>query len=130
MEKTVNGFEELEAYKASREFRIYISKHVTSELLQQKDFGLADQIKRSSRSITANLAEGYGRFHFMDNYKFCSISRGELNETLEHAIAANDDGLISDEVLDNVRTRFQKASNILNGYMAYLRRSAKAPSNK
>lgn len=130
MGTSINGFEELDAYKALRDFRIYVSENVTAELLKQKDFGLADQIKRSSRSTTANLAEGYGRFHFMDNYKFCSIARGELNESLEHAITANDDKLISDEVLDNVRSHFQKASNLLNGYMAYLRRSSKAPLNK
>jgi four helix bundle protein len=129
MGTTVNGFEELDAYKALSDFRIYVFKYLTTELLNQKDFGLADQIRRSSRSITENLAEGSGRFRFMDNYKFCSIARGELNETLEHPITAHDDGLRSDEILDNIHLRFQKASNLLNGSMAYLRRSAKASLN-
>lgn len=130
MEKTIKSFEDLEAYKALRNFRIFISRNITPELIQQKEFDLADQIKRSSRATTANLAEGYGRFHYMDNHKFCSISRGELDESLEHAITAHDDALISEETLVQTRELFQGASNILNGYMPYLRRASKTLINK
>ncbi len=117
-------FEELEAWKACRAFRIFIAKNVTLKLQEQREYSLADQLKRSSRSTTHNIAEGFGRFHYRDNYKFCSIVRGSLTEALDQVICAYDDDLISKEILNNVRELFSHASKVLNGYMSYLAKSA------
>ncbi len=117
-------FEELEAWKACRAFRIFIAKNVTPKLQDQREYSLADQLKRSSRSTTHNIAEGFGRFHYRDNYKFCSIARGSLTEALDQVICACDDDLISKESLNDVRELFNHASKVLNGYMSYLAKSA------
>ena len=124
MEKNVKSFEDLEAYKASRVFRMFIHSKIVPLLLAKNEYDLLNQIKRSSRSITANVAEGYGRFHYMDNSKFCGISRGSLYETLEHCITANDELLISNDLLTESRTLFDKAIAPLNGYINYLFRAA------
>lgn len=124
MESEIKTFEELEAYKANRAFRMHIFQHIMPSIISAKEFNLADQLKRSSRSITANIAEGYGRFHFQDNAKFCTIARGSLYESLEHCITANDEALISNGVLDNARKLFDPAVRILNGYINYLYKSS------
>jgi len=125
----IQTFEELETWKACRAFRIFVATNVTPKLIDQREYSLADQLKRkrSSRSTTHNIAEGYGRFHCRDNYKFCSIARGSLNEALDQEICACDDDLISDEILKEVRTLFKHASKVLNGYMSYLAKSAPKP---
>jgi len=87
-------FEELEAWKAGRELRKFVFTSIRPLSLQQKEFDLADQIKRASRSVTHNIAEGHGRFHYLDNYRFCSLSRGSLNEVLDQLITCDDDSLI------------------------------------
>ena len=69
-------FQELNAYKESRAFRMKISKMVKEHLPKSERYALTDQILRSSRSITANIAEGYGRYYYLDNAKFCRYSRG------------------------------------------------------
>jgi four helix bundle protein len=120
----IRTFEELETWQAGRAFRIFTNRKLVPLLIERREFDLADQLKRSARSTTANIAEVYGRFHYRDNYRFCSISRGSLFESLDHAICANDEELIPDSLLDEVRPLFDNALKLLNGYMAYLKRTA------
>ena len=84
---------------------------------------------RAARSTTANLAEGYGRFHYLDNAKFCSNSRGSCWETLDHLITAHDEGLITDTQLNQGKELAYKAIKLLNGYMNYLSKAGKRNSN-
>ncbi|GHC62983.1 four helix bundle protein [Roseibacillus persicicus] len=123
-------FEELEAWKAGRKLRVFVFRQVVPSLISQKEFSLADQIKRASRSVTANIAEGHGRYHYRDNYKFCSNARGSLTETLDHLIVCEDDELIAPSIISEARTLFETALKILNGYMSWLERSAKIANAK
>jgi four helix bundle protein len=70
-----------------REFRKEISA-IMKKFPDYEKFELTKQIKRSSRSVTANLAEGQGRYHHKDNSRFARISRGSLKETPDHLIVA------------------------------------------
>lgn len=58
---------------------------------KSEDFHLKAQILNSSISVTANIAEGFGRFHYQENIQFCRLSRGSLTETFEHIITAYDE---------------------------------------
>lgn len=78
---------------------------------------------RAARSTTANIAEGYGRFHYLDNAKFCSNARGSCCEVLDHLITANDEQLISGELLQQGRDITGSAIKLLSGYMNYLKRA-------
>ncbi|MDA0766029.1 MAG: four helix bundle protein [Verrucomicrobia bacterium] len=126
----VRTFEDLEAWQACRAFRILVHRQILPFLLEKKEFDLCDQLKRSSRSTTNNIAEGYGRFHYIDNRKFCSISRGSRFESLDHIICANDEALISDSLLSSARDLFDHSLKLLNGYMAYLKRAGDPPNNQ
>ncbi len=85
---------------------------------------MTDQLLRAARSTTANIAEGYGRFHYLDNAKFCSNSRGSGWEVLDHLITAHDEQLISAELLAEGRELVEQAMQRLNGYMHYLKKAA------
>lgn len=76
---------------------------------------MGDQLLRAARSATANIAEGYGRFHFLDNAKFCSNSRGSCWEVLDHLITARDEGFIDAEQLEQGRDLVSEAVKRLNG---------------
>ena len=77
----------------------------------------------AARSSTATIAEGYGRFHYLDNAKFCSNARGSCCEVLDHLITANDENLITPELLGKGREKVATALKLINGYMAYLKRA-------
>lgn len=116
MEKnTTRTFGDLEAWKGGREFRIFVSRSIVPILLKFKEFDLSDQIKRASRSVIPNIAEGHGRFHFLDNCRFCSQARGSLNAVLDQLITCHDDSLIQDDLYHTGREHFNKTLRILNG---------------
>lgn len=115
------SFEELGCWKEARNLRLFVSKQIISNLPNHEKFVLIDQIRRSSRSVGNNIAEGYGRFHFQENIQFCRIARGSLFETLDHGIVAFDEGYIAIEILNELRTIHNKTLLILNGYLKYLK---------
>ncbi|MEI8273672.1 MAG: four helix bundle protein [Paludibacter sp.] len=94
----VNNFEDLETWKEYRKLRIQISQTVKLFPSEEK-YRLVDQIVRSSRSITANIAERHGRFHFQENIQFCRQARGSFTETLDHLICAFVESYITAEQL-------------------------------
>jgi four helix bundle protein len=121
MEETISGFETLEVWKQARIFRIMIIE-LCKNISKEEKYRLVDQIKRSSRSVTANIAEGYGRFHYLDNIKFCRDARGSLNETFDHLTVAFDEKYINGETLIQMKQQFEKVLKLLNGYIGYLKK--------
>lgn len=116
---------ELESWKSARQLRIAIFDLVKSFPADEK-FRLKDQIIRSSRSIPANIAEGYGRFHYQENIQFCRIARGSLYETLEHLMCAKDEGYITAEQFQDLNDQILECLKILNGYVQYLKKAKKS----
>lgn len=127
--ETIRTFEDLECWRACRQLRLFVSQTICPAFPKNEQYGLDSQIKRAARSTTANIAEGFGRYHFRDNYKFCSNARGSLYEVLDHLLTARDEGFIQEETLAEGRKLFEKAKGLLNGYMNYLSRSANSSSN-
>ncbi|VAW14155.1 hypothetical protein MNBD_BACTEROID03-739 [hydrothermal vent metagenome] len=115
------SFEELTCWKEARILRNFVKDCIISEIPNHERYDLISQIRRSSRSVGNNIAEGYGRFHFQENIQFCRITRGSLNETLDHEIVALDETYISNDVLNELRTIHSKTLLILNGYTKYLK---------
>ena len=115
------GFENLEVWKKARSYRIAISAFVKT-LPPEEKFRLADQLIRSSRSITANIAEGYGRYHYQENIQACRMARGSLLETVDHLICAHDEGYLEEKKLAEFKMQADQILKLLNGYIYYLKR--------
>ena len=81
---------------------------------------------RCLRSVTNNIAEGYGRFNYQENIQFCRISRGSLYETIDHLIIAEEENYISADELTNRKVQINKCLAILNGYINYLKKAKDA----
>ena len=125
MDQRKSRFEDLECWKAGREVRIFVAREVVPQLPSEERYRLADQMIRCARSITANIAEGYGRFHYLDDAKFLSNSRGSAQETLDHLITAYDEKLIDHDTLEQGHRLVDDALALINGYRAYLLRRSK-----
>src|SRR6266487_5798544 len=91
---TYNHFYELPVYKVCRSFRKKISSIAKKHFPKSEGYLLKSQPLDSCRSITANIAEEFGRFHHQENIQFSRQSRGSLDETLEHMITAYDEKYI------------------------------------
>ncbi len=115
----MKSFEELECWKSGTEVRRFISELIKKYPADER-FGLIDNTRRASRSVTQNIAEGYGRFHFKENIQFCRQSRGSLYEILDQLITARDDRYINESEYEEGRRLVTKSLAILNGYINYL----------
>ena len=125
----MSNFYDLEVQKKCREFRKDIRK-ITKTFPPEEKYQLVDQLKRSSRSTTANIAEGFGRFHYQGNIQFCRQARGSLSESLDHLICAFDEEYISKETLNNLKEQYELCLKILNGYILFLQKQKDVDSNK
>lgn len=85
---------------------------------------------RAARSATANIAEGWGRYHFLDSRKFFFNSRGSLGETLDHLIEAKDCQYIPEGLYQSLRNDCITSLKILNGYIRYLTEKNKLDPKK
>jgi four helix bundle protein len=107
-------FEDLECWQACRNLRNFAVK-VCKELPKEEAYRLKDQILRSARSTTANLAEGYGRFHYQESIQYCRHARGSAYEVLDHFITGVDENLITEATLSECRILVEKSVQLLNG---------------
>ncbi|CAN5642737.1 hypothetical protein BH11BAC1_BH11BAC1_28540 [soil metagenome] len=114
------SFEEPNVWKKCREFRKSNSL-ICKFLPTEKKYKLADQIIRSSRSATADIAEGHGRYHFQENIQSCRQARGSLIETMDHLIVATDEGYIDQKKLAELRLNYSICLRLLNGYILDLK---------
>jgi four helix bundle protein len=117
--KKIETFEDLECYQMARKYRTGLARW-TRSLPQEERFRMKDQVLRSARSITANIAEGFGRHHPQENLQFCRHSRGSLMETLDHLNAALDEELIVEDQYTSFRSQWEECCRVLNGYIRYL----------
>jgi four helix bundle protein len=118
--RTYKSFMELEVWQQARIFKmdLYV---LLKQFPSDEKFGLTDQLKRASRSIASNIAEGYGRFSYKDQLHFCIQARGSLFECQNHIIDAYDCQYISEENKCLFLGKADHLSKLLNGYISWLK---------
>ena len=118
-EKEMRGFEDLVCYQLS--MKVFREGYkVVSLLPSEEKYNLADQLRRASTSIILNIAEGYGRYHYLDSLRFYYIARASIMEVLSTLIACDDRKYTNDE-LSQQRELCHSALRSLNGYIRYVR---------
>lgn len=84
---------------------------------------LSQQLRRSVQSIPANIAEGYGRYHYLDNIRFCYIARGSLEETFNHLVITHRINYMPDSTYLELVEEMKRLRQMLNGYIGFLKNS-------
>jgi four helix bundle protein len=115
------GFESLKVWQKAHQLMLDIHNKLLPLLPKEEKYDLTDQIRRSSKSVGANIAEGYGRFYYMDNVRFCYNARGSLDETVNHLRASLDLVYCSAELYQNLRSQTDEVRRMLNGYIEWLK---------
>ena len=80
-----NSFRDFPVWKKSLEVSNKIFK-LTEELPKVEDYGLTSQMRRSANSISANIAEAFGREHLKEKQNFYKYSRGSAYELQSHLL--------------------------------------------
>ncbi len=120
---SIQSLKRLQVWVRAKDFSIKIYKQVLPLLPPEEKWNLNQQLRRSSLSVSANIAEGYGRFYYQDNVRFCYNARGSLEETLSHLIFAFEIDFIPDALYKELENEGEEIDKMLNGYIGYLKNS-------
>lgn len=98
----ITTFLDLEVYQLARQFAKDIF-YLTNKFPPEEKYSLIDQVRRSSRSVAANIAEGWGKRVYINHFKRHLIdSNGSLEESKSWLLSALDCNYITTEVFDNL----------------------------
>ncbi len=119
--KSIHSFEDLELYKLAREFSNEINQLI-KKLPKEEEYNLKGQMRRAKLSMTNNIAEGFGRFHFQENIQFCRESRGSICELIDDFNECHDNGYIDQPYRDGLKNEAYHLIKVLNGYISSIKR--------
>ena len=117
------GLERLQIWQKAMNFAVSICKEVLPSLPSVEKYALVDQLRRSAQSIPANIAEGHGRYYYQESVRYCYLARGSLAEVYSHLCFANRMNYVSDDMFRKYTKDIQEIHRMLNGYIAFLRRT-------
>ena len=109
-------FEELDVYRRAYAAALRVHE-LTLSFPDVERFALTDQMRRASRSICANIAEGHGRTRSAprDAKRFLMMASGSSDEMQVWASFARDLGYISPERADAIRREYTEIAKMLAG---------------
>ena len=123
MENDWKGFESLEVWKLAMQLGELVYK-----IVQQWEYfdkrGLGQQWTGSTDSVGNNIAEGYGRYYFSENRKFCFYARGSLYESKTQCMKAFSRKLVTEESYNELYSRYETLSKKLNNYIKYIEKQS------
>jgi len=102
--------------------KIYI---LTDKLPRKEDYGFTSQVRRAALSISANIAEAYGRNHTLDKLNFYYFSRGSITETQSHLEYGKRVGYINSANAENLDKALNELYNDVNKVILKLKGTKK-----
>jgi four helix bundle protein len=121
----LKDFQSLKAWMKCREIKLYFYQIILPKLPKEENFVLGTQIRRAAISVTSNIAEGYGRYHYQEGIRFYRISRASLYELKDHLVSCLDFNYVTEtEYYDGI-ILIEEGKRLLNGYINYLGKKIK-----
>ncbi len=117
---TIQRFEDLNSWQKARELCQVIGELMKNEGFK-RDWSLLDQINRSSGSVMDNIAEGFDRNSNKEFRQFLFIARSSASEVKSQLYRAMDRGYINKNEFDNAYKIANDTSNLIGGFLNYLR---------
>jgi four helix bundle protein len=119
MSETLYKLDDFELYQKAREFRKKVYK-VIRKLPPEEKYALELQMRKAAISITNNIAEGHGRWHYQENIQFCRISRGSVEEIIDDFNICIDENYCPGVDFNRLKEEAHDLIKRINGYIAYL----------
>ena len=116
----LNSFEEIIAWQKARELNAEIYRITNNNEIFTRDYGLRDQMRRASVSISSNIAEGFEREAKKEFIRFLYIAKASAGEFRSQLYLASDLGYISNEEFQSLNLKINDISKLLSGFIKYL----------
>ena len=115
------GLDSFELYNRARAFRKDIYRLIR-QLPATERYCLVPQMRRAAISVSNNVAEGHGRWHFQENIQFCRTTRGSVEEILDDLNTCLDESYIDEAIVLSLKEQAQSLIARINSYITYLRK--------
>ncbi|MFD0989442.1 four helix bundle protein [Mariniflexile jejuense] len=115
-----NSFEEIVSWQKARELNREIYLLTIENEKFNRDYGLRDQIRRSSISISSNIAEGFERETTKEFIRFLYIAKASAGEFRSQLYLANDINYLNSEEFEKLKLKVNEVSKLISGLIKYL----------
>ncbi len=123
----VRDFRELKVWERSHRLVLDVYE-ATGKFPREETYGLMAQLRRSSASIPANIAEGCGRSGDTELGRFMLIAMGSASELEYHLLLARDLGYLDDRDYQELWRGTQEVKRMLSTLITKLRHTKKPTS--
>ena len=102
-----SGYQRLEVWRLARELSVDIHRMTLEQLPRFELHEVGSQVRRSAKSIRANIVEGYGKRRYkLEFLRHLTYALGSAQETLEHLDTLHETGsLTSQEIHAELTSR-------------------------
>ena len=110
----IQSFQDLEVWQKGHALVLKIYE-ITKRFPREEIYGLSSQLQRAAVSITANIAEGFSRYHYRDKINFYYTARGSVSEVQNLLLIARDVTYVSSDIAQPLLERADETRRLLNG---------------
>ena len=110
----IKSFTDLVVWQKAHQLVLVIYK-ITKNFPKQEIYGLSDQMRRCSVSITSNIAEGFSRQGKKEKRQFYFISKGSLTELQNQLLVAKDIDYLGKNEFQNIASQTVEVHKLING---------------
>lgn len=112
----IETFTDLNVWREGHNLVIMIYR-ITKGFPREEMYSLVDQMRRAAASITANIAEGFGRHGYKEKVQFYYLSKGSLSELKNFILIAKDVGYLKKKHLDELVAQANLVDKLLQGFI-------------
>src|SRR6185503_3496636 len=112
----MRDFRQLRVWQHAHRLTLTVYK-ATAGFPREETYGLRSQIRRAASSIGANLAEASGRYHDLDQARFCQIAMGSACELEYHLLLAHDLKLLDEQTCGQLSPELESVKRMLTVFI-------------
>jgi len=112
----IKTFTDLIVWQEGHKLVVIVYK-ITKSFPQEEKYSLVDQMRRAAASVTANIAEGFGRHSYKEKLQFYFLAQGSLTELKNFILIAKDVGYLRRKELDELVEKSNLTHQLLQGFI-------------
>jgi len=114
MNDKIKDFYDLDAWKKAHKIVLEIY-NTTKKFPKEELYGITSQLRRAASSVTANIAEGFSRYHYNDKIRFYLNARGSISEVKNFLFLSKDLEYLKEEKFKEIFNASEDVSKLING---------------
>jgi len=112
----IRSFTDLNVWQEGHRLVIAIYR-ITGTFPKSEAYSLVDQMRRAAASVTANVAEGWGRQTYKERLQFCYLAQDSLTELKDFLLIAKDVGYLEKKEFDELAEQSNLTHKLLKGFL-------------